>query len=142
MSEQNVEFVRRMFAAGSRGGALDALDEEALERVYEFFDPEIVVKEDPRFPEAGTFRGPNEVRGYFARFTEQFDVFRFELDEVLDPGGDKVLVLFEIHGRGTGSGADFEARPGWLHTIRDGKVARIEAYLDRREALEAAGLAG
>ena len=80
------------------------------------------------------------VRRYFAQFTEQFDEFRFEFEDVLDAGGDRVVLLFYLHGRGKDSGAVFEERPAWVQTIRDSKAVRIEAYLDRREALKAVGL--
>jgi ketosteroid isomerase-like protein len=49
-------------------------------------------------------------------------------------------VAGENRARGTGSGATVEARPGWIFTIGGGKVARIETYLDRGDALAAAGL--
>ena len=140
MSQENVKLARDAFLTASRGGALDALDQDALERAFEFFHPEIEVQEDPRFPEAGVFRGKDAVRSYFAQFTEQFDEFRFEFEDVLDAGDDRVVLLFHLHGRGKDSGAVFEERPAWVQTIRDGKVVRIDAFLDRREALEAVGL--
>jgi ketosteroid isomerase-like protein len=139
MSRQSVKVARDTFLAASRGGALDALDQNALERAFEFFHPEIEVEEDPRFPEAGVFRGRNAVRSYFAQFTEQFDEFRFELEDVLDAGDDRAVLLFHLHGRGKDSGAEFEEHPAWVQTIRDGKVVRIEAYLDRGEALKIVG---
>jgi ketosteroid isomerase-like protein len=140
MSEENVKLARDVFLAASRGGALDALDQDALERAFKLFHPEIEIREDPRFPEAGVFRGQNAVRSYFAQFTEQFDEFRFDFEDVLDAGGDRMVLLFHLHGRGKDSGAVFEERPAWVQTIRDGRVVRIEAYLDRADALEAAGL--
>jgi ketosteroid isomerase-like protein len=140
MSQENLKLARDVFLAASRGGALDALDQDALERAFEFFHPEIEIQEDPRFPEAGVLRGQNAVRSYFAQFTEQFDEFRFELEDVLNAGDERVVLLFHIYGRGKGSGAVFEERPAWVQTIRDGKVMRIEAYLDRGEALKAVGL--
>jgi ketosteroid isomerase-like protein len=140
MSQENVQLARNVFLAASRSGALDALDQDALERAFEFFHPEIEIREDPRFPEAAVLRGQDAVRTYFAQFTEQFDEFRFEFEEVLDAGSDRVVLLFHLYGRGKDSGAAFEEHPAWVQTIRDGKVVRIEAYLDRREALEAVGL--
>ena len=72
MSQENLKLAREVFLAASRGGALDALDQDALERAFEFFHPEIEIREDPRFPEAGVFRGQNAVRRYFAQFTERY----------------------------------------------------------------------
>jgi ketosteroid isomerase-like protein len=140
MSRENVELVRAAFLGASDGGRLNVLDPGALERAFELFDAEIEVREDPRFPEAGVYRGLDAVRAYFIQFTQQFERFVFELDDVLDVGDDRVVLLFHLHGSGKGSGALFEADPAWIYTLREGKVVRIEAYLDRREGLEAAGL--
>jgi uncharacterized protein len=140
MSRENVELIRDTFLSAGGGRRMDVLDPNVVARVYETFDPAIEVREDPRFPEAGTYRGIDAVRAYFRQFTEPFDSFVFELDDVLDAGGDQVVLLFHIEGRGKDSGAVFEEDPAWIYTIRDGKVTRIEAYLDREEALEATGL--
>ena len=42
--------------------------------------------------------------------------------------------------RGKGSGAEAESSAGWVVDIREGKALRVTEYLDRNEALEAAGL--
>jgi ketosteroid isomerase-like protein len=143
MSHEAVEAARRAFEEASRvrdpsGRAVDALDPETLAVAFEFFDPEIELREDPRFPEGGVYRGAEAVTRYFRQFTESFDEFTFEAEDFIDLGADRVLVLLRLRTRGSGSGATVEARPGWIYTIRDGKAVRIEAYLDRAEALAAA----
>jgi ketosteroid isomerase-like protein len=144
MSEEAMEAVRTSFDRASRvrdpaGREIDALDRETLAVVFDSFDPEIEVHEDPRFPEAGTYRGLEAVRGYLLQFTDSFDEFIFEVDDLVDLGADRVLVLFLLRTRGKGSGATAEARPGWIYTIRGSKTVLIEAYLDREDAFAAAG---
>jgi ketosteroid isomerase-like protein len=51
-----------------------------------------------------------------------------------------VLVLVRLRGIGTGSGIEVEAPIAHLLTLRDGQVVRVASYIDRRKALEAAGL--
>jgi ketosteroid isomerase-like protein len=145
MSEENVELMRRVFDAASRradptGRAVDALDHDSMAVVYKSMAPEVEVHEDPRFPEAGIYQGVEAVRGYFERFAESFDEFSFEAEEFIGLADDRVLVLFRLTTRGKGSGARVEARPGWIYTIRDDLTVRIDAFLNRDEALEAAGL--
>jgi ketosteroid isomerase-like protein len=145
MSEEAVEAVRRAFQEASRvsdpsGRRMDVLNRKSLDIVFQSFDPEIEVREDPRFPEAGLFRGREAARSYFEQFTESFDEFSFEAEDFIDLGDDQVLVLFRLRTRGKESGANVEARPGWIYTIRNGKAVRIEAYVERSEALAAAGL--
>src|SRR6266542_573059 len=74
------------------GRRLDLLDPKTLEVVFDFLDPEIEVREDPRFPEAGIFTGKVAVRRYFDQFTESFDEFSFETEDFIDLGVDRVLM--------------------------------------------------
>jgi ketosteroid isomerase-like protein len=145
MSEEEVEVIRAAFDEASRvqdpsGRQLDALDRETLAVVFRFFDPEIEVHEDPSFPEAGVYRGVEAAARYFTQFTESFDEFTLEVEDLVDLGAGRVLMLFRLRTRGKESGATVEAHPGWIYTIRDRKAVRIEAYLDRDEAFAAAGL--
>ncbi|MGH2978130.1 MAG: nuclear transport factor 2 family protein [Solirubrobacterales bacterium] len=119
---------------------MDVLDRETRAVVFDSFDPQIEIEEDPRFPEAGVYRGREAVGRYFMQFTESFDAFTFEAEDFIELGENRALVVFHIRTRGKGSGATVEARPGWIYTIGDGKVVRIEAYLDHSEAFAAAGL--
>jgi ketosteroid isomerase-like protein len=144
MSEA-VDAARRSMEDASRvrdpsAREVDALDRETLAVVFDFFDPEIELHEDPRFPEGGVYKGTEAVRRYFEQFTDSFDEFVFAAEDFIDLGADRVLVLFSLRTRGKGSGATAEARPGWIYTIRGGKAVRLEAYLDRDEAFAAAGL--
>lgn len=145
MSQENVELMRRAFEdASGRGGptagALDALDADSMTVFFENLDPEVEFHEDPRFPEAGVYRGIEALREYWGRFTGSFEEFGFEAEDFVDLGGDRVLILLRLTTRGKDSGARVEARPGWIFTIRNGLTVRIDAFLDREEALEAVGL--
>jgi ketosteroid isomerase-like protein len=51
-----------------------------------------------------------------------------------------VLVLFTERARGRASGIDTEASPGAIWTLRDGKIACFTAWIDRSDAIRAAGL--
>jgi ketosteroid isomerase-like protein len=145
MSAQAVETIRGALEQAIRvkdpsGRKLDTLDPETLAVVFDFFHPDIELHEDPSFPEAGVYRGKEAVARYFTQFTESFDEFTVEVEDSVDLGEDRVLMLFLLRTRGKESGATVEAHPGWIFTIREGKAAQIEAYLDRNEAYAAAGL--
>jgi ketosteroid isomerase-like protein len=51
-----------------------------------------------------------------------------------------VLVLGRAEGRGRGSGVEVYSPLAIIFDFRDGKMSRSKAYLDRGEALRAAGL--
>ncbi len=78
------------------------------------------------------------------RFGEVMDVLgkdaRVQLEEVLDAGGDSVVMIFRFAGEARASGLQHEYRWGFVCRVSERRIAYIHAYLDPDEALEAAGL--
>jgi ketosteroid isomerase-like protein len=132
MSQENVEVVRRGYAAWEKTGSLD----------FEFLDPEIEWRGPREFPDLAEPRfGHDGVTEYLATLNEAFEDYRMGPEEFIDAGDDRVLVFSREGGRGKGSGAEVQTHPtAHLWTIRDGKAIRMESYWERAEALEAAGL--
>jgi ketosteroid isomerase-like protein len=130
MSQENVAVVERAWEAFSRGD-LDAFFADVADDV-EF-------EEDPTFPEAGVFRGREQVTAYIRAFQEQMRDHRFEVEDVRDLG-DRVLALVHETARGATSGIDVDQRAAFLYEFRAGLIVRVRAYLDRAEGLEAVGL--
>ena len=136
MSEENVELVRRAFEAFNRGG-VDACVSEGI------WSPEVVWDVTPSgIPGLGTYRGHEEVKAFFE--DDWFKAFPFEeweveLEEVID-AGDRVIGMSRQHGRGASSGAVAELELAQVATVRNGQIVRVDNYLDREKALEAAGL--
>jgi ketosteroid isomerase-like protein len=133
MSRDDVDTLRSIIEAINQGGPDAGLD---------FFDPEIEFHEDPKFPEAEVYRGRDAVMHYFREFGASFKSYRFEIEELRDAGDDKVIAIVREHASGKASGLEVHRRSGWVATLRDGKVLRLEIYLDPADALEAAGLGG
>ena len=132
MSQENVEAIGRHWEAFARGD-LDGFFADAAD--------DIEFEEDPAFPEAGTYRGRDEITRYLASFQEQMADHRFEVEELRDLG-DRVLALLHETARGTSSGIDVDQHPAFLYEFRDGAIVRVRAYLDRAQAFEAVGLEG
>ena len=76
---------------------------------------------------------------YIQRWEEPWDDYQLEAEEFID-AGDRVVVTIHFKGRGKGSGIEVDARSHQVHSLRHGKLVRMDEYLDRTEALEAAGL--
>lgn len=92
------------------------------------------------WPDAGaTYRGHAELVRLLTSIMESGLVTVGGL-EFIDIG-DKVVVEAWLRLEGHGSGAIADHRPFHVWTIQDGKVSRLDVYLDRAEALEAAGAA-
>ena len=60
--------------------------------------------------------------------------------EFVDVDEERVLVLMEVRARSKTHRVEMPVEGANLLTIRDGKLARLEMFLDQNEAREAAGL--
>ena len=138
MSQENVEFVQGLFAAGS------AMDKEALlsalpELIAQTCDPEIEWIEDPQRADGRVYRGHEGVRESWESWLENFDDWGFELERVTDYG-DRVLAAAVEQGRGSVSEAAVSARNYMVFTFRAGKILRYQEFYDEAQALEALGV--
>jgi ketosteroid isomerase-like protein len=131
MSVSNVELLRlAVDAANHRDVAtLDAIWSEQAEFHSTF-----------AASEGRVFRGRQGTRDYFATLGEVFDDMRVEIEEITEAGEDRLVVMVRVTGRGKGSGVNVDQRNGQVWTFVRGKVARVDSFMSRAEALEAAGL--
>ena len=152
MSQENVEVVRRMYKEMDAAyGRIEALHEahesgnfdELLPAAEEMLHGDFVLTppEDSPFPEAGgrEWRGREGFLRFAAGQTEGFDAMSLEPEEFID-AGDKVVVPLRFGGRARYTGLEVKFAVIHVVTMRDGKMARLDIYLGRAEALEAAGL--
>lgn len=153
MSEEDVELARRLYgeAGDAYYGRIEALHEalergdfgEFMPRAEETLHPDFVLRtpEDSPFPEAGTreWRGRVGFLRFVAGQTESFEAMSLVPQEFID-AGDKVVVPLQFGGRARHTGIEVRFAVVHVVTIRDGKAERLDIYLDRAEALEAAGL--
>jgi ketosteroid isomerase-like protein len=139
MSQENVEVVRQLTAATRKDDLV-----EAWTAAVEVLDPQIEM-DTTRLAApglAGVYRGLEEVALFWRGWAEAWgSLGQFTDPEVID-AGDQVFTWFTQHElRGKGSGIEVGMPDyGWVFTTRDGKVERATLYLDKGEALEAAGL--
>jgi ketosteroid isomerase-like protein len=90
-------------------------------------------------PDGGEYHGLEGLGAAWRDFLGAWKDFRIEAERVV-PGTDgRYVLLLRLHGRGKGSGVDIDADVANVAGIRDGKIARLEMFWDREEALRAAG---
>jgi ketosteroid isomerase-like protein len=133
MSEENVEAFKRALEAGNRRD-FDALLEE--------LDPEVEwhpAMEALLGGKATVYRGREGARQALQDLFDSFAALHLEISEVRDLG-DRVLANGWMRGRGTESGVEIESPWAYLLEFKNGKAIWVPAFLDPREALEAAGL--
>jgi ketosteroid isomerase-like protein len=131
MPRENVEIVRELWEAVNRRDVESFITH--LDPDFEFRSP-IIGR-----AEGTVHRGHDGARGWIASSTESFEEISFEATDFRDLG-DRVLALGLTRARGRGSGLELDSPTGWLCTVRDGKVVKIDGFLSRAEALKAAGL--
>jgi uncharacterized protein len=130
MSQENVEIVRRANALtndGDLGGA------------FRLLHPDIEWVIAREHPGARTLSGHEALAEYQRDWQETLPDVRATLDRVLD-AGDMVVAIGTVRGTGTESGADVQVPIGFLFTLRDGLITRVEEFLDPAAAVAAAGL--
>jgi ketosteroid isomerase-like protein len=130
MSEENVEIVRRYYAAWNVGG---------LDAARAFWSDDFEWHDAPGMPDAGVYHGAEASAAHFRDLNEVLGTMEVHLDRVLS-ANDEVFVLLHVHldaprGKLALEGPIFETV-----RIKEGKISRIRLFLDEQAALEAAGL--
>ena len=132
MSEENVEVVRRWW----KGFNDDGMPPLSL------CDEQIEIRMPPDFPVRGHFLGHEGVRRWREQVFEIAEDARVEPEEIVDvhDDGETVLMLLRATGTASYSGIKLDIEWAAIWTIRGGKLLRAQGYLNRADALEAAGL--
>jgi ketosteroid isomerase-like protein len=133
MTEENREIVRQVYEAAARR------DAETLVALY---DPDVELDASVLSVEGQggrIFRGHDGLRSLFREWHEAWGQIEYSYEELVD-AGEQVISVVTRHARGRASGVEVERPFALLWTLRDGRVVRVVWYLDRTEALEAAGL--
>jgi ketosteroid isomerase-like protein len=130
MSQENVESYKR---------AVEAANRRDLEAMLEEIDPKVEWYSQVVGLGSEVYRGAEGIREMFADADETIpDVF-FEVSEIRDLG-DRLLSFGRLRAHGMESGAPTEVPFNQLVDFADGKATVLRTFLDREEALEAAGL--
>jgi ketosteroid isomerase-like protein len=114
----------------------EAVNSGDLDGIMEFFHDDV---EYLPFEESQTLHGLDAVRRYFEGWLDTWDLFQAEPTEFL-ARGDHVVVGEAYKGQGKGSGVEVAMQSWSVSLLRDDQVVRRDEFLDRAEALEAAGL--
>ncbi len=130
MSQENVETLRRAMEAFNRR------DTEAFSALL-VDDAEILPARAAL--EGIVYRGPNAAFQYCRAVDERWSDLRWEIEGFRD-AEDVVLAHGHIRGHGRDSGAELDARAGWVGRFRGALIENFQTHRDREQALEAAGL--
>jgi ketosteroid isomerase-like protein len=131
MSQENVEVVRRLFAAWNR---------KDQDTAMALLDPQIEFRSALVDLGQKVYRGHDEMRQYRADLETAWETWETRDERFIAVGKDRVVSLYRVRGLGRGSGVPVEHDVSIVFTVRRAKVTRAKAYLDQKAALEAVGL--
>jgi ketosteroid isomerase-like protein len=129
MSQENAEVVRRSFAAWNEG------DVDAIRRLYA--EDAVIMTGVTEF--GRTFEGDDPIGRWTAEIQETWAEFHWEIERIFE-ADDVVVSFYRAIGVGRESGAEVVRDLTGVYHVRDGLIASERIYLDREEALDAAGL--
>jgi ketosteroid isomerase-like protein len=120
---------------------------ERLHRDYETFNatkriddaaiaPDVVVIAPDNMLGGGVLSGRDALARNVREFTDTFDDFRVDVEEVFDRG-DRILAFVRFSGSAHASGIPLDLPLAHLWTFRGDLATEQRVYLDREEALEA-----
>jgi ketosteroid isomerase-like protein len=130
MSQENVEAVKRAYAALNRGD---------MPTLLGLCHPDVVFDNTNAAFDAAVYRGHEGIVEYFSLGQEMWESQRFELQEAIPCGEDRVVVLQRTVSVGR-DGVETIARNANVLTLKQGKATHIKAFQTRADALEAVGL--
>jgi ketosteroid isomerase-like protein len=142
VSQENVELVQTaMFPLGvdlvsltKSGALLEVMDLSAVEPDME------VAFATPGGPMT-EYRGADGFISGWSDWMVPWASYQVDVEEMLD-AGDRVVALVTLSGQTLHDGVRIEQPGAAVFTVAGGKIVRVEFHLDRREALESAGLSG
>jgi ketosteroid isomerase-like protein len=119
--------------ADSRGETIRAIyrcfSEHRLEPLDHLIPADGALIQDPKFPDARTWRGPEGVRKWFSQIAAQFGTVQIEPIH-LQEDGDHALATVEIDVQGRTSGAAAKQRMAHVWTFRGERLATCRFFLD------------
>ncbi|HEX4624428.1 MAG TPA: nuclear transport factor 2 family protein [Solirubrobacteraceae bacterium] len=132
MSAENVKVVREAVESFLTGDG---------ERTAQLIDPEVQFHGTVGGLEEGRIaRGLPEIMASFeADDLEAWEERRLVPEGFID-AGENVVVLLHEYRRGRGSGITLESETAVVSSVSDGRIVRIQGYMDRVAAFQAAGL--
>jgi ketosteroid isomerase-like protein len=136
MSQENLEFARRNYEAFNGMLRRGEVERPLIEATW---TRDCVLKPSGLLPESAEMHGHDGIARFIRNQMEAFDELQVETIEFLD-AGERVVVPVRFGGKARYTGMDVAFEIVHVLTLRGGKVARLDMFQDRAEALEAVGL--
>jgi ketosteroid isomerase-like protein len=118
----------------------DAFNRRDIARLRELMVADFEWHEAEEVPGRKVCRSADEFAEYIEGFQRLWDEFSFELEQMRRGADNTILATVRGRGHGKASPDAFELTIHPVWRFREGRVARMDAFLHDREAADAAGL--
>ena len=116
-------------------GIYDAFRRRDLAAVFARLGDDVAVYQSSAVPWGGTYRGHEGAATFFTRLVESV-TSTVTLERCID-AGDHVVAIGRTRGTANGTGTPFDVPVAHVWTLRDGKVARVDYFIDHPTMLAA-----
>ena len=130
MSQEDADTIRRAYVVWNESGPEAVTDQ--------FWAEDAVYREGPGWPNAGVYRGRAAALARMGSLVELLGPIEVRLDELIDVGDGRLVAFTSMVGQG--ANAPYTQSFAVVHRLRGGLIVEADYYLDRDQALEAAGL--
>jgi ketosteroid isomerase-like protein len=130
MSQEDADTIRRAYEVWNESGP------EAL--TNQFWAEDAVYREGPGWPNAGVFRGRAAALARMRALIDLVGPIEVHLDELIEVGDGRFVACTSMVGQG--ADAPYTQSFAVVQRLRDGLIVEADYYLDRAQALQAAGL--
>jgi len=131
MSRENAARIRRAYEVWNESGPAAVTDQ--------FWAEDAVYREGPGWPNAGVYRGRAAALDRMQSLIELAGPIEVHLDDLIELDDDRFVACVRMVGQGA-SDARYTQSFAVVHRLREGLVVEADYYLDRDQALQAAGL--
>jgi ketosteroid isomerase-like protein len=130
---EDVELVKSAFETWNRG---------EIDAFVNYTSEDVAWLEVSGRPEGGATdrHGRERLREGLKSLFDAWESYRIDAERI-EEAGDRIVAIVREVGKGRASGVEVDGRWGYLITVKNSEMVRIEAYRDAGQALRVAGLA-
>jgi ketosteroid isomerase-like protein len=129
---EDVELVKSAFETWNRG---------EIDAFVDYTSEDVAWLEVSGRPEGGATErvGRERLRDGLKSLFDAWQSYYIDAERI-EEAGDRILAVVREVARGRASGVEIDGRWGYLITVKDGEMVRIEAYRDPDVAVRMAGV--
>ena len=132
MSQADADTIRRAFETWNEEGAEAVVDR--------FWTEDAVYREMPGWPDAGEYRGRDEVLERMRGLVEFMGPIEVSLEDLIETDDGRLVAVVRIVSEPDEGSTSYTQSFAVVHRMREGRVAEADYYLDPVEAFDATGI--